>query len=79
VNDTVVGRFGDVRAGAKPASLNVRAAGIVIPLEPDDPEQPASRSAALQAEMASDNHPLDFVRTFPDLENLLITVQARDG
>src|SRR5262245_14368139 len=41
----------------------------------------AARTSAivLQAEMASDDHPLHLIRALADLENLLIAVQAGDG
>src|SRR5262245_18290923 len=37
-----------------------------------------STTAALQAEMASDDHPLHLIRALTDLEDLLVAVQARD-
>src|SRR5919201_4528638 len=39
----------------------------------------AMTAAALEAQVARNNHALDFVRSLTDLEDLLITVQTRDG
>src|SRR5215218_7164296 len=44
------------------------------------PAGAASASAArLKPEMTSDDHPLNLIRAFSDLEDLLVTIEARDG
>src|SRR5205823_13406156 len=66
----------DAEAEASPARTGIRRAQPAR--APTAARSTLHARGALQAQLLGDHHALYLVRTFPDLEDLLVTVQARD-